>query len=159
MSQSKFAIDAMLGTIAKKMRILGFDCRYSSTIDDDALILVAKKENRVIITKDLKLANNAKKHDVAAIEVTTHTEKDQIVEIAKKMGWKRYEFYATNARCPICNGNLQNIEKSQVVDKMPPKIAQNIEEFWICQDCEHIYWEGTHIRNLQKLIAEINEQL
>ena len=105
MSQSKFAIDAMLGTIAKKMRILGFDCRYSSTIDDDALILVAKKENRVIITKDLKLANNAKKHDVAAIEVTTNTEKDQIVEIAKKMGWKRYEFYATNARCPICNGN------------------------------------------------------
>lgn len=149
----------MLGTIAKKMRILGFDCKYSATIDDEDLILVAKKENRIVITKDRQLADNAKKHDILTLEITTHTEKEQIIEIAKSMNWKKCEFNTDNARCPVCNGNLQLTEKNQVVDKVPPKIAQNIEEFWVCQGCKHIYWEGTHIRNLEKFIAEINGQL
>jgi hypothetical protein len=149
----------MLGTIAKKLRIFGFDCTYSSTIEDDDLILIAKKQNRIVITKDSKLANNARKHDILTVEITTHAEKEQFVEIAKKMGWTEYQFDVTNARCAVCNGILQTVQKSQIVDKVSPKIAQNIKEFWICSDCKHIYWEGTHIRKLEKLIAEINDQL
>lgn len=154
-----FVIDSMLGTIAKKMRILGFDSKYSATIDDEDLILLAKKENRIIITKDRQVADNAAKHDVLAIKITVHTEKDQLVEIAKNIGLKKYEFNPNNARCPVCNGVLHGTEKSQIIDKMPPKIAQNVKEFWICERCNHIYWEGTHIRNLGKLIGEINDQL
>ena len=149
----------MLGTIAKKLRILGFDCVYSATIDDDELILAAKKENRTIITRDRQLGNNAKKHDIVTIEITTHIEKDQVVEIAKKVGWKKLEFNPKNARCSLCNGNLSAVEKDQIIDKVPPRIIQNVHEFWVCDDCKHIYWEGTHIRNLEKFIAEINGQL
>jgi hypothetical protein len=149
----------MLGTIAKKMRILGFDSKYFATIDDDDLILLAKKENRAIITKDHQVADNAKKHDILTVDITTHTEKDQLIEIAKKTGFTKYEFNPNIARCPICNGILHGVEKHQIIDKVPPKIAQNVKEFWICEDCKHIYWEGTHIRNLEKLIAEINGQL
>lgn len=149
----------MLGTIAKKLRILGFDCKYSASIDDEDLILVAKKESRIIITKDHQLADNAKKHDNLTIEISTHTEKEQMVEIAKKMYWEKFEFNAYNTRCPVCNGGLQIIEKDQVTDRVPPKIIQNVEAFWSCSDCQHIYWEGTHIRNLKKLIDEINGQL
>jgi uncharacterized protein with PIN domain len=154
-----FVIDSMLGTIAKKMRVLGFDSKYSATIEDEDLILLAKKENRTIITKDRQVADNAKKHDILTVDITTHTEKEQLIEIAKKTGFKKYEFNPNSARCPICNGILRGVEKHQIIDKVPPKIAQNISEFWICERCKHIYWEGTHIRNLKKLIAEINDQL
>jgi uncharacterized protein with PIN domain len=149
----------MLGTIAKKMRILGFDSRYSATIDDDDLVLLAKKENRVIVTRDHQVADNAKKHDILTVDITMHTEKEQLIEIAHKIGIKKYEFDSGNARCPICNGILHGVEKQQIIDKIPPKIAQNVKEFWVCESCKHIYWEGTHIRNLEKLIAEINDQL
>jgi hypothetical protein len=149
----------MLGTLAKKMRILGFDCLYSATIEDDELILIAKKENRIVITKDRQVADNSKKHDILTVLLTTFTEKEQFVEIAKKMGWMEYEFNAEDARCPVCNGKIVAIEKSQIEDEMPPKIAQNVREFWICEGCKHIYWEGTHIRNLKKFIEEINAQL
>jgi hypothetical protein len=152
-------VDSMLGTVAKKMRILGFDCIYSATIDDEDLILVAKKENRIVITKDRWLSNNAKKHDILVVEITTHTEEEHIIEIAKKMNWEKYEFNTDRARCPMCNGGLQIIEKSQVVDKIPPKVVQNVDEFWICDDCNHIYWKGTHIRNLEKFIVNVNDQL
>jgi uncharacterized protein with PIN domain len=149
----------MLGTIAKKLRILGFDCKYSAAIDDEDLILIAKKENRAVITKDHKLAHKAKKHDIPTVELYTPTEKEQMIEIAKTMSWRKYEFSADSARCSVCNGTLSMIEKCLVADRLPPKIAQNIEEFWACQDCNHIYWKGTHIRNLEKVIAEINGQL
>lgn len=149
----------MLGTISKKLRILGFDCTYSSTIDDEDLILIAKKEGRIIITKDAHLANKAKKLDVTTIWITVPVEKDQLVEIAKNMGWKKYEFVASNARCPVCNGVLRSVQKDQIKAKMPPRIAENISEFWICQGCGHVYWEGTHIKKMQRFIAEINEQL
>lgn len=149
----------MLGTIAKKLRIFGFDCTYSATIEDDDLILTAKKQDRIIITKDSKLADNARKHDILTIEITAPTEKEQFVEIAKKMGWSKYRFDVTSARCAVCNGVLQAIQRNQVVDKVPPKIAQYVKEFWICSNCKHIYWEGTHIRKLEKLIAEINDQI
>ncbi len=149
----------MLGTIAKKMRILGFDSKYFAAIDDEDLILLAKKENCTIITKDSQVVDNAKKHNILTVDITTHTEKEQLIEIAKKTGFKKYEFNPNSARCPICNGILHGIEKHQIIDKVPPKIAQNVKEFWICESCKHIYWEGTHIRNLKKLIAEINDHL
>jgi uncharacterized protein with PIN domain len=148
----------MLGTVAKKLRILGIDCAYFKTIDDDDLVLVAKKENRVIITRDHRLADFARKHDISIVELSSCTEKEHIIEIAKKLDWKRFEFNAFNARCAICNGRLQQTQKEQV-GVLPPKIAQNIQEFWTCKNCKHVYWEGTHIRNLKKFIGEVNAQL
>jgi len=149
----------MLGTIAKKLRILGFDCRYSAAIDDEDILLVAKKENRVIITKDHQLKVNAVKHDIMSVELHAHTEKDQMIEIAEKQSLGKYKFDVDNSRCSMCNGNLHTIEKEEIADKIPLKTAQNTERFWMCVDCKHIYWVGTHIRNLKILIAEINEKL
>ncbi len=149
----------MLGTVTKKLRILGFDCKYSATISDEDLVLIAKKENRVIITRDHQLAINAKRHDVLAVELSVRAEKDQMIQIAESLGLGKYEFSADNARCSMCNGDLHEVEKGQVMDKIPQKTAQNTERFWVCDDCKHVYWEGTHIRNLEKLIAEINEKI
>ncbi|MFN3654559.1 MAG: Mut7-C RNAse domain-containing protein [Candidatus Nitrosotenuis sp.] len=159
MNQDKLVVDSMLGTVAKKLRMLGFDCSYSANIEDEDLLLVAKRESRIIITKDTQLANKAKKHDIHSLQVVSPTEKEQLVEIAKKLNIKKYHFGASDARCPSCNGILCSIQKSLIVKRVPPKIIQNVDEFWICQGCSHIYWEGTHIRNLERLIAEINEQL
>jgi uncharacterized protein with PIN domain len=149
----------MLGTLAKKLRILGFDCSYSADIDDEDILLAAKRQGRIIITKDRQLAINATKHDVLIVELSVNAEKDQMAEIAKKLGLGKYKFDANAARCSMCNGNLHEIKKEQIIDKIPLKTAQNTDVFWICGDCKHIYWEGTHIRNLEKLIAEINEKL
>jgi len=149
----------MLGTIAKKLRMLGFDSKYHSTIDDDRVILIAKKENRIIITKDHALAVNAIQHDITTIQVHTHTEKEQLIEIANAMNWKRFSLDVSNARCSLCNGVLESVPKQNIMDKILPRIAESVQEFWKCNECGHIYWVGTHIRNLEKLFAEINDKL
>jgi len=47
-----FFVDAMLGNIAKKLRLFGYDAEYSSNTTDKDLILKVKEENRILITKD-----------------------------------------------------------------------------------------------------------
>jgi len=147
----------MLGTISKKLRMFGFDCTYYNTIPDDDLVLAAKKENRIIITRDSKLATNAIQHDITTIKLETRIEKEQLVEIAHKIGWKKFEL--AYSRCSLCNCTLEEIEKITIQDKIPPRIAESVERFWQCQQCNHVYWVGTHIRNLEKLLAEINDNI
>lgn len=147
----------MLGTIAKKLRMFGFDCRYYSTIDDDGIVLMAKKEALVIITKDARLATNAVQHDIMTIQIHTSTEKEQLVEIAHKISCKK--FTLAYSRCSLCNGTLEETPKYTIIEKIPPKISESVEKFWKCKECGHIYWVGTHIRNMEKLVAEINASI
>jgi len=57
--RSNFIVDAMLGNLAKKLRILGYDSKYFSSIEDDKLIVIAKNEKRIILTKDERLTKVA----------------------------------------------------------------------------------------------------
>lgn len=149
----------MFGTIAKKLRIFGFDCKYYSTIEDNSLILIAKNENRIIITRDQQLVAKCKKQNIAIIGIFNSTEKEQIIELARKMNWKRFDLTISNARCSLCNGFLQSISKQQTINKIPEKVAEFVSEFWRCETCEKIYWVGTHIKNLELFISEINDKL
>ena len=59
----------------------------------------------------------------------------------------------------VCNGKLQKTEKSLVIKKIPKGVIENNNDFWTCKDCNKIYWEGSHIENLQKFVVELNERL
>ncbi len=61
-NKPSFIVDAMLGNLAKKLRLMGFDSFYSSSIEDEDLLSKAKTEKRIIITKDEQLSQNAKKN-------------------------------------------------------------------------------------------------
>jgi hypothetical protein len=155
----KFLADAMLGNIARKLRLFGFDCKYFATIKDDQLLSIAKSEDRIIVTKDHEIANVCKKQNISVLELFGKDEADQIVEICKKTGMSKCKIDTVDIRCTVCNGVVQSIDKEKILDRIPTKVAQNMQQFWLCDSCNHIYWMGTHIRNLQKFIDEVNEKL
>jgi uncharacterized protein with PIN domain len=158
-NKPKFLADAMLGNIARKLRLFGFDCKYFTTINHEQLLSIAKIENRIIITRDHSMTNICKKQNISAIDLSSTDETSQIVQIYKKMNLTRCKTDMNDVRCTMCNGIVQSVEKEKVINRIPDKVGQNIQQFWICSSCDHIYWEGTHIRNLQKFIDEINERL
>src|SRR3989304_2661168 len=131
----------MLGKLAKKLRLLGYDSLYSSSMEDDELLHIAKNENRVIITKDLQLIHKAKKHQIASIQITKNEEIEQFLQINEKINLGKYT------------------EKKDISEKVPTGVFENMNDFWTCNKCGKIYWEGTHIKNLQKFNAELNDRL
>ncbi len=152
-------MDAMLGKLAKKLRLLGFDSFYSSSIEDDNLLHIAKNENRIVITKDVQLISKAKKFQIANIQITKNQEIEQFLQINEKVHLGKCIIHGGNSRCPVCNGELQSTEKNNILEDVPIGVFKNMNDFWVCNKCKKVYWEGTHIRNLQKFNAELNDRL
>lgn len=152
-----FFVDAMLGNIAKKLRLMGFDSRYKPDIDDDDLINAAQKDQRIIISRDENLVKKAIKYGIESIFLENQDEIKQFREIITKLDLKLIEINGNKARCPLCNSETNIIKKHNISKKIPMKVLEQNEKFWECKNCEKIFWEGSHIRNLQKFVSELNE--
>lgn len=149
----------MLGTVAKKLRILGFDCTYFASISDDDIALIAQGENRVLITMDRILAQKCRKQGMQVIHLAPSTEAEQLIEIARGSGLRKYRLDASSARCSACNGILVQVDRQAVTSLVPERVAEYTSCFWQCHDCRHVYWEGSHIRNIKRVIDEINARI
>jgi len=147
----------MLGKLAKKLRLLGYDSFYSSNMEDDKIIQLAKNENRILITKDVPLCHIAKKQQILAVQITSDDEIEQFLQINEKASFGKCTVGGGSSRCPVCNGELQ--QKKDVFEKVPTGVFENMKDFWKCTKCEKIYWEGTHIKNLQQFTMKLNERL
>lgn len=149
----------MLGNLAKKLRILGYDSKYFSSIEDDKLIVIAKNEKRIILTKDERLTKVAEKQNVGSVLIRGNDELEQIAQINAKIKLDRFVMDTNNSRCIVCNGSLQSVEKYRIIGKVPEGILEREERFWMCDSCKKIYWEGTHFAKLQEFVNKLNNRL
>jgi len=58
-------------------------------------------------------------------------------------------------RCIECNGLLEDIEKEKIAGRLLPKTRGYYRKFRICNDCNRIYWNGSHYKSMKKKIREI----
>jgi hypothetical protein len=158
-SEPTFFVDAMLGNIAKKLRLLGYDSQYFSNIDDEKLIDSARKEKRIIISKDDELIKRTQKLGIRSIHITKEEEVEQFFEIISSVNLKRIQINGNTARCSKCNSLTESVDKDIIKEKIPRGVLKSNDRFWRCKCCNQVYWEGTHIKNLQEFVGKVNERL
>lgn len=154
-----FVVDAMCGNLAKKLRLLGYDSLYFADIDDDKILQIARAEDRILLTNDVAFVKRSLKQNVRTVQITKKDEIEQILEINQKYSLGKCVVAGNNSRCPLCNGVLHRIQKELIVTQVPEGVLKETNEFWTCENCKKLYWEGTHIRNLQKFVSRLNELL
>ena len=154
-----FAVDAMLGNLARKLRLLGYDTKYDSKVEDAELIRIGERQRRIIVTKDEALTRGAEKAGVASVLIRGNDEVEQVLQVAAKAGLSNFAVDTNSSRCVLCNGRLVPIEKIRIMDKVPEGIYERQEKFWVCSDCKKIYWEGTHFEKLQEFADRLNRRL
>jgi len=154
-----FIVDAMLGNLAKKLRIVGYDSKYFSSIEDDKLISIAKNEKRIILTKDEQLTKIAEKQNIEFVLIRGNDELQQIAQINGKIKLDRFEIDTNNSRCIACNGNLQPVEKYRIIGKIPEGVLEREKFFWMCDSCKKIFWQGTHFKKLQEFVTKLNDRI
>ena len=147
----KFIADIHLGSLAKYLRMLGFDVQYKNNFTDDEIIEISSKEKRAILTKDRGLLkNNRITHGYwirkAGLE-------EQVKEVITRFDLKDEikEFF----RCLECNHILGAIEKEKIKGRVPPKVKERLNEFWYCKHCDKVYWKGSHYEKMLKFIERI----
>ena len=142
----RFIVDTMLGTLAKWLRVLGFDTIYAKDTSDGEILSIAEREDRIIISRDRDLCER-KSNSIFIL----HTELDnQIAQVV--------EAYPVNeenilSRCLECNSALDIASKIEAKGKVPNGVIVRHEEFWKCQKCNKFYWPGSHWTNM-KITAE-----
>jgi len=140
----------MLGTLAKWLRIFGFDTFYAnSQMDDSQLIDISKNEKRVLITRDKNLLQRAKKEKLKVIEINTTDINQQINKVINQI---KINPSMALSRCILCNTELDEIKKDEVEKKVPKRVFDSNEKFWFCPKCKKVYWKGTHYDNMIKKI-------
>ena len=154
-----FLVDSMIGNVAKKLRLFGYDTIYKSDFDDLKLLEQAKKQQRIIISRDHDLIARAKKQEINSIYITEIEEIDQFLEIFKSISLEVDEITGDIARCTKCNSTTSQIDKSKVIEKVPKKVLEFNEKFWQCDNCNQIYWEGTHIIKIQEFLEKLKAKL
>ena len=149
----------MLGNLAKKLRILGYDAIYHSSIDDKDLINIAKQEDRVLLTKDERLVSNIDKEHVKNLLIRGNDDLEQLIQVFSFLGIKNVSINTDSSYCVVCNGKLESIEKNMIKNKVPDGVYDMQQSFWICNDCKKIYWEGTHFEKIQEFVYKLNNRL
>ena len=142
MQMTGFVVDAMLGTLAKWLRVLGFDAVFAKGMQDKEIVALAKAEDRIIITRDRDLAQSL----AGSIYLKEKTLDEQLVIVLKAHPADRSRVLT---RCLECNSVLAQVEKAQVKG-VPAGILEREEAFWQCPGCRKVYWPATHYKNMMK---------
>lgn len=140
-------VDAMLGRLAKWLRLAGFDTVYWREGSDDALIAAARAAGRLIVTRDRQLAG---RRDVCALLVNAETLDAQIGEVRLALG----DPVAPFTRCPECNARLDELDRDAAVGLVPPYVWHTQTEFRRCSGCGRAFWKGTHWPALAAKVME-----
>jgi uncharacterized protein len=156
-----FIADAMLGKIAKKLRILGFDTIYiSSNTNDREILDLLMKTKRILLTSDKELFYRSKHYHCNSIIINKNTEIENLVTIFRNLEIKVIDTLLSYNRCSICNNKLENIEDMNLIkNEIYQTVIKNNNEFYKCKRCNKLYWHGSHIKNIILLIEKINKML
>ena len=149
----KFIVDGMLGKLTRWLRMLGHNVKYSNKLDDAQLIAIAKKEKRILLTRDLELYQQATAKGVQAFYVDGKTEAERLAQIAKKFGIS-LEIDMAVSRCPKCNAQVKPTSKENVKGKVEETTFAYYNEFWECPKCGQIYWQGAHWTRIRRTLEE-----
>lgn len=137
----RFLVDSMLGSLARWLRIGGYDAEYRRDAEDDSLMEEASKTGRILLTRDRVLVLRAKKRGVETILVEGEGEVEQLGALAAALG---LELDPSNSRCPKCNGSLTRVSRDEVRDRVPEASLEAFNVFWMCGSCGGVYWRGSH---------------
>jgi uncharacterized protein with PIN domain len=148
----KFVADCMLGRLAKWLKILGFDVLYFSKAEDSELVALARREGRILLTRDSGLIEKAAKRP-NRLFVRSDDWQDQVVQVLDELAL--WDEVRPNSRCLECNRALKPLEKERARNLVTPYVLEHAASFAMCPDCGRVFWRGTHYGDMERKIAKL----
>lgn len=146
LDSGRFLLDVHLGTLARRMRLLGLDAAYATDAADDELVSRANSERRVLLTQDRGLLCRRKLW--AGAYVRGARPDDQLRDMLDRF----VPALAPWTRCTACNGLLEPVAKPLVERLLEPGTRRTYQVFARCRACGRVYWHGAHAAKLQAIV-------
>ncbi|WP_405806900.1 Mut7-C ubiquitin/RNAse domain-containing protein [Streptomyces sp. NBC_00210] len=145
----RFLLDVHLGTLARRLRLLGVDAAYENEdIGDPALATLSAKERRVLLSRDRGLLR--RREIWAGAYIYSDRPDDQLRDVLERFA----PALAPWTRCTACNGRLAKADKDSVQDQLQQGTQRSYDVFAQCTACDRVYWRGAHHARLQAIVEE-----
>ena len=165
-NELRFVADRMLGKLSRWLRILGHDTVYAAEVkgksnegdEDKALVTLAAREARILLTRDKNLASSARRKGVHCVHIRTDDVMEQLKELL--LHHVTINLEPVPARCSECNARIRKVEEGEESllreKRYVPMSMVGTCEFWVCERCGRIYWEGSHWQNMRERLKQVN---
>jgi uncharacterized protein len=147
----KFILDGHLGKLAKYLRLFGFDSVYQNDYDDKTINRISLAEHRIILTRDIAILKVVSV--THAYYIRDQHPKGQLAEVLKH--FDLYQAIDPFNRCIKCNGKLETVEKGTIIKQLQPNTIKYFNKFFICTNCQRIFWEGSHYDRMKSFIKSM----
>jgi uncharacterized protein with PIN domain len=149
--KSTFIADAMLGRLAKLLRMVGYDVLYRAGIDDSELKHVAMSEGRVLLTRDNEVAGT--RLPIRIVLVASDHPEEQLRQVVTEMELEVGSDLFT--RCLLCNAPVEPVPREDVREEVPPYVFETQKRFARCPSCRKIYWAATHVNRAREWLDSV----
>jgi uncharacterized protein with PIN domain len=147
---ARFLLDVHLGTLARRLRLLGVDAAYESTdIGDAALAAQSAREQRVMLSRDRGLLH--RRELWAGAYVYSHRPEEQLDDVLGRFAPP----LAPWTRCVNCNGELRPASLDEVRDQLRAGTERSYDTFSLCGGCGRAYWRGAHQDALNDIVEDV----
>ncbi len=143
-----FILDVHLGKLARRLRMLGFDCRYRNDYLDPQIIALALAEGLIILTRDRGILKHARVRQ--GYLVGSSEPERQVCEVLER--YRLHQQIRSLFRCPCCNDLLEPVPKQQILHRLLPKTARYYQNFQLCRGCDQLYWQGSHYAKIDRWV-------
>lgn len=145
----RFLLDVHLGTLARRMRLLGIDTAYESRdIGDPALATRSATERRVLLSRDRGLLR--RREPWAGAFVYSDQPDEQLRDVLGRFAPRLTPW----TRCTACNGLLVDATKQDVAGQLEGGTRSTYDVFAQCGDCARVYWRGAHHDRLETIVTQ-----
>lgn len=150
----KFIVDVNLGKMVGKLRLLGFDTYFRNDLEDEEIIQIANREKRIILTRDKGIL----KQSIVSHGYFLRTDdpKIQVSEVINR--FQLQTLIDPFTRCSACNGELNEVSKSELAGQLPEDTIQFYNDFWECMNCHKIYWKGSHFKHILPWVDSLKQK-
>ncbi|MEU8828763.1 Mut7-C RNAse domain-containing protein [Streptomyces sp. NPDC048636] len=149
----RFLLDVHLGTLARRLRLLGVDAAYESEdIGDPALAALSAAQRRVMLSRDRGLLR--RRELWAGAYVYSDRPAEQLRDVLGRFAPR----LAPWTRCTACNGPLEDADKEMVRERLEHGTRRSYDVFAACTACERVYWRGAHHARLEAIVAGAVEE-
>ncbi|GHH77466.1 hypothetical protein GCM10018793_25610 [Streptomyces sulfonofaciens] len=145
----RFLLDVHLGTLARRLRLLGVDAAYESTdIGDPALAGRSAAERRVLLSRDRGLLR--RRELWAGAFVYSDRPDEQLRDVLTRFA----PVLRPWTRCTACNGLLSEARKEEVAALLEGGTRRTYDVFAQCTECRRVYWRGAHHDRLERIVDD-----
>jgi uncharacterized protein with PIN domain len=145
----KFIVDNNVGRVVAPLRSLGYDTLFINPIEDGLLVEIARREGRIILTKDTGIFKRraVARGEVSALYLRGDDWRQQVAQVIRDLHLATEPSFT---RCIACNTPLVAVTRSEAEPHVPAYVFRTQGSFLHCPGCDRYYWKGTHWHRMRE---------